>query len=87
LPTVAQGFGTCPAQGPVRGPGYADLDLGVQKNFQMTESTKLQFRADFLNAFNHTNLDGPATAYGSGMGIVSSSQSPRNIQFALKLYF
>jgi Carboxypeptidase regulatory-like domain len=87
LPTVAQGFGTCPAQGPVRGPGYANLDLGVQKNFQMTERTKLQFRADFLNAFNHTNLDGPATAFGSGMGIVSSSQSPRNIQLALKLYF
>jgi hypothetical protein len=87
LPSIQQGFGTCPAQGPVRGPGYGDVDLGVQKNFQMTERARLQFRADFLNAFNRTNLDGPATAVGSGMGQVSSSQSPRNIQFALKLYF
>jgi len=87
LPSVGEGFGNCPAQGPVRGPGFADVDLGVQKNFQMTERTKLQFRADFLNAFNRTNLNGPATAVGAGMGIVSTSQAPRNIQLALKIYF
>lgn len=89
LPTNAEGFGSCPAQGPVRGPGYADVDLGVQKNFQMTERTKLQFRADFLNAFNRTNLntDCCTTAVGTGMGVLSSSQPARNIQFALKLYF
>jgi hypothetical protein len=89
LPTVQQGFGNCPAQGPVRGPGYADTDLSLQKNFQMTERTKLQFRADFLNAFNRTNLntDCCLTAVGAGMGIISSSQPARNIQFALKLYY
>src|SRR5713226_5927252 len=32
LPTNAEGFGNCPAQGPVRGPGYADVDLSLQKN-------------------------------------------------------
>ena len=89
LPTNAEGFGSCPAQGPVRGPGYANVDLGVQKNFQMTESTKLQFRADFLDAFNRTNLntDCCLTAVGAGMGVIASSQPARNIQFALKLYF
>jgi hypothetical protein len=87
LPTSTEGFGSCPAQGPVRGPGYADTDLSLQKNFQMTERAKLQFRADFLNAFNRTNLNGPATAVGGGMGVVSTSEAPRNIQFALKLYF
>jgi hypothetical protein len=89
LPTNAEGFGNCPNQGPVRGPGYADVDLGVEKNFQMTERTKLQFRADFLNTFNRTNLntDCCTTAVGPGMGLVSSSQPARNIQFALKLYY
>jgi hypothetical protein len=89
LPTNAQGFGNCPAQGPVRGPGYADVDLSVQKNFAITEKVRLQFRADFLNTFNRVNLnvDCCSTAVGSGMGIVSSAQEPRNIQFALKLYY
>jgi hypothetical protein len=89
LPTSAEGFGNCPAQGPVRGPGYADVDLSLQKNFQLTERFKLQFRADFLNAFNRVNLntDCCTTAVGTGMGIISSAQDPRNIQFALKLYY
>jgi hypothetical protein len=81
-------FGTCPAQGPVRGPGYADLDLSLQKNFPITERVRLQFRGDFLNAFNHVNLNGPNTSCcGGTMGVTSSSQDPRVIQFALKLYY
>ena len=89
LPTVQEGFGNCPAQGPVRGPGYFDTDLGLQKNFPIKESVRLQFRADFINAFNRTNLNTDCcfTAVGSGMGIISSSQPARNIQFALKLYY
>ncbi len=89
LPTPEQGFGNCPAQGPVRGPGYANIDLSLQKNFPITERVRLQFRADFLNAFNRVNLntDCCTTAVGTGMGILTSSQDPRNIQFALKLYY
>ncbi len=92
LPTATEGFGNCPAQGPVRGPGYGDVDLSLQKNFQITERTKLQFRADFLDAFNRTNLNTDCcftawSAPGQGMGVISSSQPARNIQFALKLYY
>jgi len=89
LPTNAEGFGNCPAQGPVRGPGYADVDLSLQKDFPIKEAVRLQFRTDFINAFNRVNLntDCCTTAVGPGMGILSSSQPPRNIQFALKLYY
>lgn len=88
LPTNAEGFGNCPAQGPVRGPGYADVDLSVQKDFRITESVRIQFRGDFLNAFNRVNLNAPASdAFGPNMSLINSSQSPRNIQFALKLYY
>lgn len=81
-------FGTCPAQGPVIGPGYFDTDLSLQKNFRISENVKLQFRGDFLNAFNHVNLNSPNSSCCAGtMGVVSSSSSPRNIQFALKLYY
>jgi hypothetical protein len=80
-------FGTCPAQGPVIGPGYADLDLSLQKNFPITESVRLQFRSDFINAFNHVNLNTPSSSLGSTLGVSSTSSSPRVIQFALKLYY
>jgi hypothetical protein len=85
-PGVGQ-FGTCPAQGPIRGPGYFDVDLSLQKDFAITESKHLQFRTDFVNAFNSVNLNAPATALGGNMGLINSSQPPRNIQFALKFYY
>ena len=80
-------FGNCPAQGPVRGPGYGDVDLSVQKDFVFTERVKLQFRSDFLNAFNRVNLNSPSTSLGSTLGLVNTSAAPRVIQFALKLYY
>jgi len=81
-------FGTCPAQGPVVGPGYFDADLSLQKNFQISENVRLQFRGDFLNAFNHVNLYTPnSSCCGGTMGVTSTSSSPRNIQLALKLYY
>jgi hypothetical protein len=80
-------FGTCPAQGPVIGPGYADADISLQKNFLFGERMKMQFRTDFLNAFNHPNLAAPNTSIGTGMGQISTSQDARQLQFALKFYF
>jgi len=81
-------FGTCPAQlGWLRGPGYADLDLSLQKNFQLTERYKLQFRSDFVNAFNRVNLNAPDMNLGATMGQITGAQDPRNIQFALKFYY
>ena len=63
------------------------MDLSVQKDFRITEAVRLQFRGDFLNTFNRVNLNVPATAFGGNMGLINSSQTPRNIQFALKLYY
>jgi hypothetical protein len=83
-------FGNCPAQGPINGPGYFDADIGLMKNFHFTESTYVQFRSDFLNAFNNVNLGHPDTGFSatsSTFGRINTSQPARNIQFALKLYF
>jgi len=80
-------LGNCPAQGPVRGPGYGDVDLSLQKNFSFTEAMRLQFRADFLNAFNRVNLNTPTTSLGDTMGLVNTSADPRVIQFSLKFYY
>jgi hypothetical protein len=83
-------FGNCPAQGPVNGPGYFNADIGLMKNFHFTEATFLQFRTDFLNAFNNVNLGVPDTNFSTTtttFGRINTSQPARNIQFALKIYF
>jgi hypothetical protein len=85
----AAGFGTCaPQMGGLRGPGYYNWDISVQKNFQLTERFRLQFRGDFLNAFNRVSLCAPNTTVDqSTTGQITCAQPPRNIQFALKLYY
>ena len=58
---------TAPAYGTVgnlgrdslRGPGYADWDLSLSKATQVSESVRLQLRAEFFNVLNHTNLQIP----------------------------
>ena len=82
-------FGTCaPQLGGLRGPGYYNWDLSLQKNIQLTERFRLQFRSDFLNAFNRVNLAVPNTTVAtSTTGVIQASQPARNIQFALKLYY
>jgi hypothetical protein len=87
--TNAAYFGTCaPQMDGLRGPGYYNWDASLQKNFQLTERFKLQFRSDFLNTFNHVNLAVPnTTVQTSTTGVIQASQPARNIQFALKLYY
>ena len=41
--TGPEQFGNCSAQGPVRGPGFADVDLSIQKNFPVTERVRIQW--------------------------------------------
>lgn len=85
----AAAFGTCaPQLNGLRGPGFYNWDLSLQKNFQLTERFKLQFRSDFLNTFNRVNLAVPnTTVQTSTTGVIQASQPARNVQFALKLYF
>jgi len=67
----------------VIGPGYVDTDLSLQKNIPIGEARKFQFRADFLNAFNHPNFAHP----NMSNGVINSTQDSRQIQLALKFYF
>ncbi len=41
------------------GPRYIDWDGGLTRNFGIRENTKLQFRAEYINLLNHTNLGDP----------------------------
>jgi len=81
-------FGNCaPQLSGLRGPHYTDLDLGLAKNFQLTERFRLQFRSEFINSLNHVQLNAPSMGLGSNEGQITSAQPSRQIQFALKLYY
>jgi hypothetical protein len=70
------------------GPPASTANLAVFKNFDLPgEQTKLQFRSEFFNAFNHVNLGGPNGTFGSRMGRITTAADARVIQFALKLLF
>jgi hypothetical protein len=73
---------------PLRGPGIWNLDLGIGKNFTVTETLKLEFKADMANAFNHTQYSGIATNMsGIGFGQITSALPGRMIQLQLRLAF
>jgi Carboxypeptidase regulatory-like domain len=81
-------FGNCsPQLSNLRSPHYSDVDLSLHKDFPITERFRVQFRTDFINAFNHTQYNAPNMGYGATMGQITSAQPPRNIQLALKLYY
>ncbi|MGC2268308.1 MAG: TonB-dependent receptor [Candidatus Acidiferrales bacterium] len=82
-------FGTL-SRNVLRGPGINNWDLSIVKNTPLGgESRSLQFRAEFFNAFNHTQFSNPDNQGFSGtFGQVTLTRvDARIIQFGLKLYF
>jgi hypothetical protein len=86
-------FGNCSVSS-VYGPGEQNIDASLAKIFSITEHQNLEFRAEFINAFNHTILDAPSNGGiditnpdGGTIGQINKSEGARNIQFALKYNF
>jgi hypothetical protein len=73
----------------IRGDGMNNWDLSVIKNTAIREDVQLQFRAEFINAWNHTQFAAPNTTPSStAFGMVTAeTQWPRTIQLGLKLLF
>lgn len=71
------------------GPPLVDVDASVAKNFNLRESTRLEFRAEFFNAPNHPIFGQPDTSPGSPTyGVIGGTRvDSREIQLALKLVF
>ena len=77
------------ARNPLRGPHRTNLDFSLFKIAQINERYRVQFRAEFFNAFNHPQFDLPNATIGSASaGVISSTVgSPRDIQMSLRLLF
>jgi hypothetical protein len=73
------------------GPGIDNYDMALLKSTTITESTKLQFRAEAFNVFNHTQFQNPSGNINNnglgGFGYVNSARDPRIMQVALKFLF
>jgi len=88
---LAGTFGSV-ARGSFIGPGFWNLDTALHKRFSINERVDMQFRAEAFNIFNHANFALPdplvfsETSYNSSAGsITATSNTSRQIQFALKL--
>ncbi len=55
-----------------RGPGFHRLDFSLFKEFRTTETTRLEFRAEFFNLTNHPNFSIPGF---SGNGVLAAPGS------------
>jgi len=73
----------------VYGPGRQTLDIALQREFTMTETVKLQVRAEAFNALNHTNLGTPNRFVNTPQfGTITEAATPgREIQFGVRLSF
>jgi hypothetical protein len=87
LPTADAPFGNL-GRNAFRSPGVAQWDLGVNKNFNFTETIRLQFRSEFFNLLNHTNLGIPnQQANSTSFGSITGTFPARQVQFGMKLVF
>jgi hypothetical protein len=83
----------------IYGPWFFNSDLGLFKNFQISESKKLQFRIDGYNFLNHPlwsfyggeNLSLSFNSAGQQtsplFGYTTDKQGRRIVQLAIKFYF
>jgi hypothetical protein len=90
IPAIGNGlgFGNM-GGGVVLGPGQANWDMALSKQFAVHEGQTVQFRSEFFNTFNHPQFANPAlSASQPTFGqITLTSVSPRVIQLALKYSF
>jgi hypothetical protein len=68
------------------GPAVQNFDLALAKDFLINEPLLLEFRAEFFNAFNHTNFGNPVASLASPLlGQIQGAFAARDVQMALKL--
>ena len=80
-------FGNAPRNS-VLAPGYASIDLGIQRDIAIGGTARLQFRWEIFNLLNRTNFDVPnRIAFTPNFGRIFSATSPRQMQFGAKILF
>ncbi|MGH9773095.1 MAG: hypothetical protein ACRD4Q_15580, partial [Candidatus Acidiferrales bacterium] len=69
-------------------PGFWEWNLAVYKQFPITESKNIEFRAEAFDLLNHPNWRGVnSNPLSSSFMRVTSKTDSRNLQFELKFSF
>jgi hypothetical protein len=69
-------------------PGYATVDLALQKNFRITEGQEIGLRAEAFNLTNRVNFDPPVTDLVSAdFGRSPTASNARIIRLSLRYRF
>ena len=79
------------ARNALYGPHFRHVDLSAFKDFNVTESKLIQFRAEAFNISNTPSFANPNATIGNGQyGQITGlnvNYTPREFQFVLKLLF
>ncbi len=92
--TLLSPFGNAP-RNPARTPAFYETDMSLNKVFTTPlEGMKIEFRGEFYNLFNHTNMYLPSSGLSGTLGgaptsggVISSTFEPRIVQFGLKILY
>ncbi len=98
LPTVTVNGGVYSCSRPltVENPSFFDIDTSLVRSFHIRESQTLQLRWEVFNLTNKVNLGNPAASSSftslsaanvTAFGTISTANTPRIMQFALKYVF
>jgi hypothetical protein len=70
------------------GPGYANFDSALFKQFRITEGREFELRWEVFNTFNRPNFNNPVSAVNNvNFGRITSASDPRIMQVAAKFRF
>ncbi len=93
---ASRDFGNCGIR-PLRGPGINNWDVSLSKRVPLYgERRYVQFRAEFFNAFNHTQFssmdttarfDPAGSQVNTNFGAFNGARDPRRIQLSFRLMF
>ena len=72
-----------------RGPGFANLDMSLLKDWKWGEDKSIQFRAEFFNLFNRPNFALPNNQRGNpAFGQINSTLTDGRVtQLGLKFTY
>jgi outer membrane receptor protein involved in Fe transport len=71
----------------IPGPGTNLWDIGIHKNFNFKERVRVQVRGELFNAFNHPNYVGHVFNNNVSGAKITSAQTMRQVQLALRFEF
>jgi hypothetical protein len=87
-PQVLGAFGNTP-HALCCGPAISNTDLVISKKTPLNERWNTEFRAEFYNAWNHTQFNNPDGNFSdTTFGLITKTrEGPRVMQFAMKVFF